>query len=282
MTPYQFRQFAYRALEVQREVVPDPGASGTIRVRETDRAVCEVTTATAESRALESASLVPLHCILTVELKTDGGDLTITGASNGSVILDDAGDFAVFVVTNANGTKQWRVLSASDLLTVTEDIAIDNDWRVWDALITNLAGADGTDDLGLVTGTYLTANPTFNVTVATPTNAPFYARRSYTLPSNYVSGTDLTIVLNATETVAATTANIDINAVDQDSPSSDIVATAAQSIIGASATDYSFTVTGTNLKPGDVLDIRISITLNDAAATPNYSINSVKITRSVF
>jgi hypothetical protein len=286
MTPYQLRQFAYRALEVNRADVADPGASGTIRVGITDRAICNVITAAAESRALESAANVAPGTLLTVVLYTDGGDLTLTGSDDGTITMTTVGDYAIFTVVNENGTHAWRTVvdgseEADETTTLTEDVPLDNEWRVWDAIITNLAGADGTDDLGLVTGTYLTSNPTFNVTVATPTTAPFYARRSYVLPADYVAGSNLTVRINATETVAATTADLDLNAVDQDSPSTDICATAAQSIIGAAAADFDFVITGTNLVAGDTLDLRVSITLNDAAATPNYSINSIKIIRTV-
>lgn len=286
MTPYQLFQYLYRGAEADRNQVLDPGASGVIQVGSTGLALCEVVTTAAQSRSLEAASQVPVGTELTVILKTDGGDLTIASSADGTVTFSDAGDFAIFFVTDVNGTHTWRTLAngtteADEQTTLVDDLPIDNDWRVWDSLITNLAGADGTDDLGLVTGTYLTSNPTFNVTVATPSNAPFYARRSYVLPKDYVAGTDLVLTINATQTVAATTASLDANIVDQDSASTDIVATAAQSIIGAAATDFTFSVTGTNLVPGDTLDIRISITLNDGAATPNYSINSVKLTRTV-
>lgn len=286
MSGYNVLNDLGRARDANASVVRDPGASGVIRPLATDQGVCELVSATTETRSLESASVHGVGTILYVILKTDGGDVTLTGSDDGSVVFGDAGDFAIFMVTNVNGTHAWRTLTngtteLDQQVAVVEEVSINNDWRVWDALVTNLAGADGTDDLGLVTGTYLTTNPTFNVTVATPAAAPFYARRSYTLPKDYVAGTDLVLTLNVTETVAATTASLDANAVDQDSPTLDIVATAAQSVVGAAATNFTFTITGTALVPGDVLDIRISITLTDVAATPNYSINKVSLTRTV-
>ena len=97
----------HRALEQGFFEVPDPGASGTISWANQGYAICKVVTATAESRALELASAFPVGTRLLVILKTDGGNLTITGAST-SVVLDDSGDYTEFVVTDVAGTYQWR------------------------------------------------------------------------------------------------------------------------------------------------------------------------------
>lgn len=78
--------------------VDDPGASGTISFSNKGHAICEVTTAAAESRALPSAAGYGLGTRLLVVLREDGGNLTITGA-DASVILTAAGDLAEFVVT---------------------------------------------------------------------------------------------------------------------------------------------------------------------------------------
>jgi hypothetical protein len=268
-----------QALRNNMVVVPDPGASGTIHFENKGFAICELVSLAAETRVLESALHYRIGHKLRVVLVTDGGNVTITGANEGAVVLADAGDFVEFVCTDANGTKQWRTNKVSLAAAASLTLPIDNSWRVWDALHTNLAGADGTDDLGLVTGTYLTSDPTFNVTVATPTSAPFYARKLIPVADlpGYVPGTDLTLQITATETVAATTANLDANIVRTGAPTVDLVDTAAQSIIGAAAAVKSFTVLGANIVAGDVLDLRVSITLNDGAATPNYSLNAVKL-----
>jgi hypothetical protein len=273
MTPYNLAAAVNRAHDADAMTLLDPGSGGTVTVHNKGLAILKLTSTGA--RTLASAA------------SSDVGDevLVVSSASSASVNSVDVADggYILFRVTlDASAVNQWTVVSSSQLQSLalgskTLDIAIDNEWRVWDALITNLAGADGTDDLGLVTGTYLTSDPTFNVTVATPTTAPFYARRSIQVPWNYDAGSNLTLKITVTETVAATTATVDANAVRQGAPSVDIVATAAQSIIGAAATVYSFTLTGTNVVPGEVLDVRIAITLNDASATPNYSINKVEL-----
>lgn len=260
----------------------DPGASGTIPLQLKSHAICEVVTATAESRALPAAGGHPVGTILVVMFKTDGGNLTITGADQ-SVVLTDAGDVVAFMVVDNNGTKAWRNIfdsrAQSALFgTKTANIEISNNWRVWDAIETNLAAADGTDDLGLETGTFGTTAPRLNVTVATPSDDPFYARAMWIVPQEYKAGTNLTLDITVDETVAATTATVDAVVVNNsNSESTDICATAAQSVVGAAPTTYSFTLTGTNVEPGDVLDIRVALTLTDVAATPEYDITAVNL-----
>lgn len=110
-----------RALENHfYDTYPDPGSGGTISIGEVGIGICRVTTAGAESRALPAASGYPIGQRLVVILETDGGDLTITGAEDGSVSLDDAGDFAEFIVTQgvsgSTVTRYWRTtLSTTDL-----------------------------------------------------------------------------------------------------------------------------------------------------------------------
>lgn len=279
-TAYNIRKKLGLSADAKVGHLKDPGASGTIYLDGNDLALVKL--ATAGTQSLQAAADVGLGTRLIV--------LAQAAVTVNSVALDD-GDYAEFVVTlNSSGARQWvqgpstdiiaNVASLISLLTGTKtvDIAIGNNWRVWDAIITNLAGADGADDLGLETGTFLTGSPTLNVTVATPSNAPFYARDpGFVVPVNYDAGTNLTLDVTVNETVAAATATVDAFVVRRNAPSVDICATAAQSIVGAANTVYSFTLTGTNVVPGEVLDIRLAITLNDGAATPEYDITKVNV-----
>lgn len=94
----------YNALATGHATAKDPGASGVIRVNDRSYSVCEVVTAGAESRTLDSAATLAPGTKCLVILKTDGGDLTI-----GSTVFTAAGDCAEFVVTNADGTKSWKL-----------------------------------------------------------------------------------------------------------------------------------------------------------------------------
>ncbi len=96
------------------KAIADPGASGTINV---DRCPCvvDVVTAAAEGRTL--AAPMKSGLIVTVGLKSDGGDLTLTvtggmnQSGNSSAVAADAGD-ALTLVSIAVGTGfKWRVLA---------------------------------------------------------------------------------------------------------------------------------------------------------------------------
>lgn len=92
--------------------VADPGASGTISFHNKGMAICKVITATAESRALPSATgyAVGTHLIV---ILTTAGDLSITGGADGTVVLTTAGEVAEFVVSVAGSTNEWRQIIAS-------------------------------------------------------------------------------------------------------------------------------------------------------------------------
>lgn len=102
-----------RALRAGFFHVKDPGASGTFDLINKGHAIVEVVTAAAESRAMPSVTGYAPGTTLTVVLKTDGGDCTISGVNgNESAILDTAGHVAVFELVNVNGTNTWKQISA--------------------------------------------------------------------------------------------------------------------------------------------------------------------------
>lgn len=114
MGAHQLPLDSARALSGKFYSVLDPGSGGTMNPGKVSGwNICEVTTAAAENRALPSAANFPVGAHFTVILQTDGGDLTITGAETGNVSLDDAGEVADFIVTDAAGTKGWQRLIAT-------------------------------------------------------------------------------------------------------------------------------------------------------------------------
>lgn len=146
------------------------------------------------------------------------------------------------------------------------------DWRVWDAFATTLPGTSATDDLGLYTGTWATALPyiaTSDLKAAGATTR--YARILYTLPECYVAGQTIQIAASAgmLTTVADTTATIDFELYLSDDDTtiggSDLVSTAATTINSLTFAEKTFTITATSLAPGDLLDIRMAVAVNDGA-----------------
>lgn len=102
----------------------------------------------------------------------------------------------------------------------------------------------------------------------------------YVLPENYVAGQDITVTVSAKQTGTATVKTIDCEAWEMASvgtAGTDLCATAVQSITTSNA-DYAFTITGTNLSPGDRVMIQLtSVSTEAAAGNTNAAINSVRI-----
>jgi len=146
-------------------------------------------------------------------------------------------------------------------------------WRVHDALHTLLPGTSATDDLGLIGGTFGSASPSIQTyDVKTVGATSLYARNAdrFILPPEYVAGQTVVIRLHAgmLTTVADTTATADLEVYLSDEEAgagADLCATAAQSINSLTLADKDFTITASGLSPGDVLDVRLALAINDAA-----------------
>lgn len=148
------------------------------------------------------------------------------------------------------------------------------DFRIWDAMQTLLPGTPSSDDLGLVGGTFGTATPsirTEDLKAAGATNKR--ARVLVQLPWEYVAGESVSLRFMAgmITTVAGTSATLDVEVYKlqsdpDDSIGSDLVSTAAQSINSLAFANVDFALTATSLSPGDILDVRVTIAVNDGAS----------------
>lgn len=139
--------------------------------------------------------------------------------------------------------------------------------RVWDAPQTNLPGTPATDDLGVIYNTFLTGAPTVESGDSKAATTTRYAFFSFEVPPEYEAGETITFRINAgmKTTVSDTTATVDAQVARQADPTVDICATAAQSINSLTAADKDFTITPTNVVPGDILDVRVAIAIVDGA-----------------
>lgn len=185
------------------------------------------------------------------------------------------GDLIVAGSIRLNGTMSPPIAKAN-ILALAELQAFPiplTDFRVWDALQTPLPGTPATDDLALIGGTFGTATPsirTEDLKTAGATNKR--ARVLVQLPWEYQAGQSVTIRLKAgmITTVADTTATIDVEAYKlQDDPDdaigSDLVSTAATTMNSTTFADIDFVVSPSGLSPGDILDVRITMAINDGA-----------------
>lgn len=156
--------------------------------------------------------------------------------------------------------------------------------RVWDAMQTTI-GTAAADDLGLVTGTLGTSVPTVQSGDAKAATVTRYAGFNYKVPDDYVAGAPLNIVINAgmLTTISDTTALLDVVAYRHAAPTVDICATAEQSINSLTAASKTFALTTTNVVPGELLLVRVSVAIVDAATATAVigKINSIAVTPTV-
>lgn len=143
-------------------------------------------------------------------------------------------------------------------------------WRVWDALQTNLPGTAAADDLALIGGTFGSASPVIRSSDGKATTITQYARCQVALPPEYVAGQTVNLRLHCgmITTISDGTATVDVSAYASDSEAgvgADLVTTAAQSINSLTDADKTFVIDATGLVVGSLLDIRIAISITDAA-----------------
>ena len=187
-----------------------------------------------------------------------------------------------------NGAKLYDSAGAdvTPLQAVVQHVVPVTDLRVWDAVQTLLPATPATDDLGLIVNTFGTTAPTVETGDLKAAGATTrYARFQAQVPNNYVAGAAITLRLNAgmKTTVADTSATIDAEVYRAIAPSTDICATAAQSINSLTAANKDFTITPTDVVPGELLDIRLAVAINDGATGTAVigQVNSVNVRSTV-
>ena len=146
------------------------------------------------------------------------------------------------------------------------------DLRVWDAIHTTLPGTAATDDLALIGTTFGSTAPRVTAGDCKTLGATSrYARFMVELPECYEAGETVTISISAgmVTTVAGTSCTLDVECYEIDKIggiSADLCTTSATTINSLTFASKAFTITPAALTAGDVLDIRITIAVNDAAS----------------
>lgn len=151
------------------------------------------------------------------------------------------------------------------------------DYRVHDALQTNLPAIGATDDLGFVGGAYGTTVAHLKTQDLNAAGAVTeYARASFVLPTEYVSGGPISFRIRAgmLTAVASVSGTVDVQAFlnngDTLVSGSDLCTTAAQSANSLTFANYDFTITPTSRVPGEVIDVRIAWIGNSATASSHF------------
>lgn len=145
-------------------------------------------------------------------------------------------------------------------------------FRSHDALHSLPPSAGGTTHLGLVSGTFGSDGPTLQTGDLKAAGGT--ARRTRLLmpvPKEYVAGQSLSLRLRSgmITTVSDGTATIDaeVHKLDGDGAAGgDICTTDAQSINSLTFANKDFSINPAGISPGDMLDVRISITVDDGAS----------------
>ena len=193
-----------------------------------------------------------------------------------ATVQNITGDVSISGSLRLGGTLS-PALSKANILALAELQAFPiplTDFRVWDAMHTVLPGTPATDDLALIGGTFGTATPsirTEDLKALGATNKR--ARVLVQIPWEYQSGESVSLrfVAGMITTVAGTSATLDVEAYKlqadpDDAIGSDLVTTSATTINSLTFANIDFVLTPTGLSPGDILDIRITIAVNDGAS----------------
>lgn len=151
-----------------------------------------------------------------------------------------------------------------------------NDARIHNQTQTLVTTA-ASDDLGINTGLGATYGTHTVQLVTSDQKANGGATSQYArwpqvqIPSNYDDGETAQIVVNAgmETTVSDTTAVVDVEAYKIDGSGAvtggDLITTAAQSCNSLTAAEKTFTLDASSLDPNDIIDVRVTITINDGA-----------------
>ena len=184
--------------------------------------------------------------------------------TNVQITLPDGGISNVDIAANANiasSKMEQRVLAEYRVPT--------NAFRVWDVITTNPVSAAANDDLGLLTGTWGSG---VNKITAGDCKAATTTRRIYfsvPVPANYDDGQTIQLRIRAKmeTTLSDGTCTIDAEAyiANDGTLTSDLVATAAQSMNSLTAANYDFTLSSGSIDPGDLLEVRLTIACVDSA-----------------
>ena len=155
-----------------------------------------------------------------------------------------------------------------------------SDYRVWDASHTNAVGTAASDDLAVTTAALTGSGATILLSAGDCKNLGATTRRVaffVPVPPNYDDGETIQIRVRTKmeTTVASTSCTVDLEAFvvgTGTTVGSDLITTAATDMNSLTAANKDFTIDASSVNPGDVLQCRLSVAVNDTgtgtAVTP--------------
>jgi hypothetical protein len=213
--------------------------------------------------------------------KTDGRILVGNGTTITSVAVSGDATLAnTGALTIANGAVDPGMLATQALSPVAVPLSA---FKKED-LLTALPNAGDSTNLGLVAGTHGTNMPTLQGADAGAATKTETVRILIPIPADYVAAGGFKVRCHAgmLTTVADDAATLDCEAFKSNGEGgagADLCATAAQSINSLTLADKDFTVTGTTLAAGDILDVQLTTVVHDVgdAGVMKAIIGSVKL-----
>jgi hypothetical protein len=180
-------------------------------------------------------------------------------------------NFTEFTVP-ANVVGTWPRATLSQEAQKAYDLPL-QDFVVHDDPATRLPDTPAGDDLGIAGATFGT-NAIHLITDDQKANGEatsLYGRTTFRLPPEYVAGQAVQVVLaaGANTTIAQTSMTVDAEAhkvhATDGTAGADLVTSDAQTCNNLTAALKTFTLDASGLTPGDKLEIRLAITINDAS-----------------
>jgi len=216
---------------------------------------------------------------VTLRVNYEGGTLMATQKLDGDLLVTGTGTFQTGLNVPAGSVDNAAIKTNADIArsklgqTVLASYPILlTDFRIHDAMQTNLPGAAAGNDLGLVGGVFATNSPTLQTADQKANGAgnTDYARCYLVLPPEYDDGETVNIRVRAgmKTTVSDNIATIDVECFESDQNEgigSDLCTTAATTINAIGTADKDFVITSSTLAAGDILDLRIALAITDGA-----------------
>ncbi len=141
-------------------------------------------------------------------------------------------------------------------------------WRIWNDINSPLTGTPNTEDLGLV-GPWSLAPSIRPSDFKGAGSSIQYARAHIVLPAEYVAGETVVIRAHAgmltTEADTSATFGLQVRRSDEETGWGTELSGGPLSINSLTLADLDFELVAATLNPGDMLDVRLNVQINDAA-----------------